>query len=176
MAMGGRKKGLDARVAGTLSEMPRHPRVEPLTVRSLVQKKASRPLCVSVDATVLSALNLMAEHDAGAVLAMDEARVIGIFSERDYARVAIRGAETRTLRDAMTPCGAQGSVTDTVQECLRQMKERRLQYLPVLEGSEVVAVLSREEVLEEMVDYLERVFKEYDLDQRIVNLRGTYSC
>ncbi len=170
------RKGLDARVAGMLSEMPRHPRVEPLTVKSLVRKRPSKPLCVSADATVLSALKLMAEHDTGAVPVVDDGRVIGILSERDYVRSAIRSAETLAVRDVMTSCGVQAKVTDSVQDCLRQMKEQRLQYIPVLEASEVVAVLSREEVLDEMVIYLEKVFREYELDQRIVNLRGTYSC
>jgi CBS domain-containing protein len=175
MGMGGRK-GLDGRVAGKLSEMPRHPRVEPLTLKSLIQKRGSKPSAVSADATPLSAVKLMAEQDAGAVLVMDDGHVVGIFSERDYTRSAIRSEGASEVRDVMTPCGVQAKVTDSVQDCLRHMKENRLRYLTVAEGREVVAVLSQEEILDGMIGYLEEVFRECEMDRQIVNLRGTYSC
>jgi CBS domain-containing protein len=173
------RKVLDARVAGTQFEIPRHPRVEPLTVKSLLLKRPSRLHCLSADATSLEALRLMAEHNIGAVLVLDGGRLIGMFSERDYARSSIRAAElapAMPLHEVMTPCDIFANLTDCVQECLSLMIDNRLRYLPVQDGDNLIAMLSLEEVLKEMVAYLERVFKENELDQQIVYLRGSYSC
>jgi CBS domain-containing protein len=170
---------LDARVGGTQYEIPRHPRVEPLTVKSVLRKMPSKLHCVSADATSLEALKILAEHDIGAVLVLDGGRLIGIFSERDYARSSIRATELPTaipLREVVTPCDIFAKLTDSVQECLSLLMENHLRYLPVQEGGNLIAMLSREDFLNEMVAYLERVFKEKELDQQIVFLRGTYSC
>jgi CBS domain-containing protein len=121
----------------------------------------------------------MAEHDVGAVLVLDGGRLIGIFSERDHVRGSIRAAHSVTqipLRDVMTPCDVFASPTDTAHECLSLMSEKRLRYLPVREGETLIAILSLEDILKEMVAYLERVFKESELDQQVASLRGTYSC
>jgi CBS domain-containing protein len=167
---------LNSRVAGTHGEIPRHPRVEPLTVRSILRRSSSVPHCVQADASSLEALKIMVEHEVGAVLVLDGTRLIGIFSERDHARASIRPATHIPMRDMMTPCDVCASPTDTPQKCLSLMSENRLRYLPVREGENLIAILSLEDLLTEMVAYLERVFKEYELDQQVVSLRGTYSC
>jgi CBS domain-containing protein len=170
---------LDARVAGTQLDVPRHPRVEPLTVKSVLQKKRSELHCVRADATSLEALKLMAEHDIGAVLVLDGGRLTGIFSERDYARSSIRTTRLATampLREVMTSCDIFANLTDSVQRCLSLMIQNRLRYLPVQEGNNLIAMLSLDHLLNERIAYLERVFKENELDQQIVFLRGTYSC
>jgi CBS domain-containing protein len=173
------RKVLDARVAGTQFEIPQHPRLEPLTVKSVLQKRPSKLHCARVDATSLEALQLMAEHDVGAVPVLDGGRLIGIFSERDYARSSIRATQLATaipLREVMTACDIFANLTDSVPKCLGLMSENRLRYLPVQDGGNLIAMLSRDDFLDEMVAYLERVFKENELDQQIVFLRGTYSC
>lgn len=173
------RKVLDARVAGTEFEVPRHPRVEPITVNSILQKRPSKPHCISGDATSLEALTLMAEHDVGAVLVLDGGRLVGMFSEREYARSSIRATQLPTampVREVMTPCDIIANVTDSAHKCLSLMLENRLQYLPVQEKGKLIAMLSLDDLLNETVAYLERVFKENELDQQIVFLRGTYSC
>jgi CBS domain-containing protein len=170
---------LDARVAGTQFESPRHPRVEPLTVKSVLQKSPSRLHCVRADATSLEALKLMAEYDIGAVLVLDAGRLIGIFSERDYARSSIRATQLAAaipLHEVMTSCDIFANLTDSAQKCVSLMVENRLHYLPVKEKDNLIGVLSLDDFLKEMVAYLERVFKENELDQQIVFLQGTYSC
>jgi CBS domain-containing protein len=173
------RKVLNARVAGTQFDTPRHPRVEPLTVESVLRKRAPKLHCIGADATSLDALKLMAEHDIGAVPVMDGGRLVGLFSERDYARASIRAAELPTatpLREVMTACNIFAAPNDSVQTCLNLMVDNGLHYLPVRDGDNLIAMLSLEDFLYEMVANLERVFKENELDQQIVFLRGTYSC
>jgi CBS domain-containing protein len=173
------RKVLNARVAGTQFEIPRHPRVEPLTVKSILQNKPSKLHCVRADATSLEALKLMAEHDIGAVLVLDGGGLIGIFSERDYAHSSIRTTQLTTatpVRELMTSCDVFANLTDSVYKCLSLMSENRLRYLPVQESGNLIAMLSLDDLLNEKVSYLEKVFKESELDQQIIFLRGTYSC
>jgi CBS domain-containing protein len=170
---------LDARVAGTQFEIPRHPRVDPLTVKSVLHKGPPRLLCVRADATSLEALKLMAEHDIGAVPVLDGSRFIGIFSERDYVRSSIQTTQLATnipLLEGMKSCDIFANLSDSVRTCLSLMIENRLRYLPIQEDGNLIAVLSLDDLLSEMVAYLERVLKENELDHQIVFLRGTYSC
>lgn len=173
------RKVLDERVSGTRFDIPRHARVGLPTVKSLLPKISSKFPCVGADATVLQALTLMAEKDIGAIPVLEAGRLTGFFSERDYARNSVMKAPclpTQLVREIMTPCSVFASLTDSVQACLNLVTEHRLHYLPVLDSGNLVAVLSLEDLLKELVAYLERVFKENELDQQIVLLRGTYSC
>jgi CBS domain-containing protein len=148
-------------------------------VKSVVNKRSSTLHWVRADATALDALQMMAEHDLGAVPVLDGGRLIGLFSERDYARRTIGAAQlpaSMPLRAVMTTCDIFAKLSDSVQECVGAMIEHHLRYMPVRDGDTLVAVLSLDEFLYEMVAYLERVFKENELDQQIVFLRGTYSC
>ena len=121
----------------------------------------------------------MAEHDAGAVLVLDGGRMIGIFSERDYARTSIQATRLPTaisVREMMTSCNLFARLTDSVHDCLERMAQNRVRYLPVQEGSGFVAMLSLDHLLQETVVYLEKVFRANEMDQQIIFLRGTYSC
>lgn len=172
-------KTLEARAKGTQFDVPRHPRVEPLMVRSVLRDKPSELHCVEADAPSLVALRLMAEHNIGSVLVMNGERLGGIFSERDYARVSARVgplAVTTPVHEAMTPCHVFVTPMDSVQRCLSLMSEEGLRYLPVTEAGEFIALLSADDLLSEMVAHHQRVFKANELDQQILFLRGTYSC
>lgn len=165
------QKVLAARVAGTQFESPRHPRVEPLTVKSVLQQNPSRVHCVDVNATSLDALKIMAEHNIGAVLVSDGGRVVGTFSERDYARASIQATKSSTdiqLREMMTACDIVASLTDSVQACLGLMMENHLRYLPAQGGDNTIALLTFDDLLMGKVAYLEKVFKENEIDRQIV--------
>jgi CBS domain-containing protein len=140
---------------------------------------ASTPQGIRADASTGEALQVMAERDLGALPVLDGGRFIGIFSERDHARSCTRQANegmTTPVREVMTPCDGLASLTDSVQECLHRMTEKHLRYLPVQVEGGAVALLSIDDLLGEMVTYLERVCREKELDQQVAALRGTYSC
>ncbi len=114
--------------------------------KQLLQDKL-RPgiFAVSPDSTVFQALQLMAEKDIGALLVMENEILVGIFSERDYARkVVLQGktsASTR-IRDIMTAKVVFARPDSSIDECMALMSERRIRHLPVMENNKVVGVLS----------------------------------
>jgi predicted transcriptional regulator len=80
------------------------------------------------------------------------------------------------IRELIAASDISVGLADSVQTCLNLMSENHLRYLPVMEAGHPVALLSLEDFLGEMVTYLERVFKENEVDHRIAFLSGTYSC
>ena len=115
------------------------------TVRQLLDAKGGRVIAIAPEEPVLEAIQLMADHHIGAVLVMRGEELLGILSERDYARkVILKGrssAETAAWEIMSSPVQ---SVTpnDTVHTCMRLMTERRFRHLPVVEADRVVGMLS----------------------------------
>lgn len=138
------------------------------TVRQLVQDKGAAVYTVSPDTTVFGALEVMAERDVGALVVVEEGRVAGVFSERDYARKVIllgRGSRDLPVRDVMTTEVVTVAPEQTVADCMRSMTDNRIRHLPVLEdgrlaglvsiGDVVKAVMSEQEFLiEQLQEYI----------------------
>lgn len=109
--------------------------------------KAKRPALwtISPDATVFQAIQMMAEKDVGALLVMESGKLVGIFSERDYTRKIIlhgRSSRETTLREVLTSQVISVPPSETVEHSLQLMTSRRIRHLPVVEGDEVVGVIS----------------------------------
>ncbi|CUA85313.1 MULTISPECIES: CBS domain-containing protein [Gulbenkiania] len=133
------------------------------TVRQLLDNKKQHagPIAIAPEATVFQALELMAEHDIGAVLVMEGKNVVGIFSERDYARRIILQGRTSTgtpVRDIMTSRVLFVRPENTVDDCMALMSEKRIRHLPVLdEGGEVCGVLSIGDLVRATIEEQEHV-------------------
>ncbi len=115
------------------------------TVGELVQAKGHGVWSIGPDATVYEALELMAQKDVGALMVMEGSRLVGILSERDYARkVVLKGRFSREtpVREIMTERVSYACPEDTIEECLALMAEARLRYLPVFEGNRLAGVIS----------------------------------
>jgi CBS domain-containing protein len=149
--------------------------VELPTLRSILEKRPPTLYSVDVSARVPDALKMLLEQDVGAILVLDAGRVVGIFSERDYVRNSSAPATIR-VGDVMSSCVTSGALTDSAHAWSRRMIEEHLRYLPILEKGNPIALLAREDLLSAMLAYLERVFKENELDRQIASLQGTYSC
>ncbi len=111
----------------------------------LKSKPASRILSIAPMQSVYAGLELMAQHEIGALLVLSEGRLVGIFSERDYARKGIlRGHASREtqVQEIMTSPVVFVSPQHTVDECLAVMTEHHFRHLPVLQGNAVVGVVS----------------------------------
>jgi CBS domain-containing protein len=111
----------------------------------LKQKAFNKILPISPEQTVREALTLMAEHDVGALLVMSGPKLVGILSERDYARRGIlmgHQSHDTKVRDLMTSPVVSITRRHTVDDCMNLMTEGHFRHLPVLEGDEVVGIIS----------------------------------
>jgi CBS domain-containing protein len=111
----------------------------------LKQKDNNRVLTISPEQTVYEALEVMAEHGVGALLVLSNQRLVGIVSERDYARKGIlkgHPARETQVHQIMTSPVLFVSPQQTVDECMTMMTERRIRHLPVLQDEKVVGMIS----------------------------------
>lgn len=116
------------------------------TLKQLLEEKGGLPVVVSPKDSVYHALSVMADNDVGAVLVMDGEKLIGIFTERDYARkVILLGKNSRDTRieEIMTQKVAYVTPANSLEECMSLMTQHRFRHLPVLdENQEVIGVVS----------------------------------
>lgn len=115
------------------------------TVRQLLDAKSPAIHAVPPDAPVIDAIRLMADAHIGAVLVMDGPQLAGILSERDYARKVVlqgRSSADTPVHAIMTARVITTRPEDTADHCMRLMTHHRIRHLPVMEGDEVVGVLS----------------------------------
>ena len=116
------------------------------TVRKLVDEKPGTKLhTIPSDATVLAALQIMEEANTGAVLVSEDEKIVGIFTERDYAREGeVKGkfAKDTIVRDVMTSQMVMIRPETTLQECAELMRQYRVRHLPVLEKDRVIGMVS----------------------------------
>ena len=116
-----------------------------VTVRQLLNQKGAAVRSINPDATVFDAIARMAEHDIGSLLVMDGDEVIGIITERHYARdVVLKGkaSPTTPVCDIMERRVVFVGPDQTVEQCMVLMSDKRVRHLPVLEGKKVVGILS----------------------------------
>jgi len=120
------------------------------TVGVLLAGKDSAVWSISPNATVFEAIQLMADKSVGALPVVDNSRLVGIISERDYARkVTLKGRSSKDtpVRDIMTQELLTATPSDSIAECIRVMTEKRVRHLPVLEGNEMIGIVSIGDVL-----------------------------
>ena len=117
-----------------------------LTVEHILQSKPQHiTYTITPEATVLEAISLMADKGIGALIVTEEDKVVGIVSERDYARkVALmeRSSYDTCVADIMTSKVLTVERKNTVQECLNLMTDRHLRHLPVVEDSQLIGLVS----------------------------------
>ncbi len=125
------------------------------TVRDLLAGKPAAVHAIAPDEPVLEAIQMMADRSIGAVLVMRGRELVGILSERDYARkVILRGrssAETQVWEIMSTPVTTIAP-EDSVNTCMMLMTEKRIRHLPVVSGGEVVGVLSIGDLVKSVIE------------------------
>jgi CBS domain-containing protein len=115
------------------------------TASDILKSKGHSVWWVSPSDAVLHALGVMAEHDVGAVLVLDGEKLVGLFSERDYARKVVlagRSSKDSPVRDVMTSHVICVAPDRTIDECMAVMTDKRVRHLPVLDHKHVVGVVS----------------------------------
>ena len=115
------------------------------TVQQIIQKKGDTTYSVAPDTTVLQALKLMAERNVSAVLVTEGERLVGIFTERDYARkVVLKGLASKDTKvgDLMTQNVLTISPSHTVDDCMAIMTNNHIRHLPVVDHGVLAGIIS----------------------------------
>ena len=115
------------------------------TVAEILRDKGSEVWSISPDDVILNALTIMATKRIGALLVMEQGKLVGIVSERDYARkVALEGRSSRESKvsEIMSHKVLCARPDQTVQECMALMSDMRARYLPILDHEKIIGVVS----------------------------------
>ncbi len=143
------------------------------TVRELLKDKPENVWTVSPRDSVYKALQLMADKDVGAVLVVENETLVGIFTERDYARKVIlkaKASRDTSVGELMTEAVLFVRLEQKVEECMALMTEKRVRHLPVLENERLIGVISIGDVVRKRIS--EHEFLIHQLENYITGGRS----
>lgn len=125
------------------------------TIGSLLAEKGGEVFGIAPDASIFEALELMAEKNVGAVIVLDDGGLVGILSERDYARkIALKGrtSGTTTVSEIMTTSVSTVSPNASVDDCMEMMTTGRFRHLPVVDEGQLVGVISIGDIVKAVIE------------------------
>ena len=140
------------------------------TVRTILQKKGKDIWYVSPESSVYEALQLMAKKEIGAVLVIKDEIIVGIMSERDYARkVILKGKYSKEImvKEIMSTKVIYVNTTLSVEECMALMINKRIRHLPVIEDGKLFGIISIGDVVKAVIED-----KEFLIDQLVHYITG----
>jgi signal-transduction protein with cAMP-binding, CBS, and nucleotidyltransferase domain len=150
-----------------------------LQYRTLEQILADKPFkacAVGPDDSVFAALELMANKNIGFVVVQENEKMVGVLSERDYARkVILLGRSSRDLpvREIMTAKVVTVTPEHTVPQCMALMHANNFRHLPVVSADKVLGVLSIRDLLKETVAHHERLIRDMELERLTMSSGGS---
>ena len=125
------------------------------TVSNILQTKSNITISISPDTIVFNALEIMVEKNVSALLVMENEKLVGIFSEKDYARkVILKGKSSRETRigEIMTGELITVSPDTTIDECMRLMTNKFIRHLPVVEDGNLIGIISIGDVVKHIIE------------------------
>ena len=123
-------------------------------VNQLLKGRDSTLYHVAPDVMVLDALQLLADYGVGAMVVMEQDRLVGVFSERDYTRkVALQGRNSRDtpVADIMTRDVVSVSPTTGTRTCMALMSQKKIRHLPVVDGGRVLGMISIHDIMDDII-------------------------
>jgi CBS domain-containing protein len=126
-----------------------------MTLDQVLNRKGRSVHAIRPAAPVIEAIRLMAENHIGALLVMESDRLVGILSERDYARkVVLRGRSSATtaVKEIMTAQAITATPESSVEDAMREMTEHRIRHLPVVKNDQVLGVVSIGDLVKCVID------------------------
>ena len=131
----------------------------------LNEKKHKELISIAPDRPVFDALVILAEYKIGALAIMQGDKLVGIFSERDYAREIVlqgRSSKTTQIREVMSTKLITGKPSDLVDAAMSIMSEKRIRHLPILDGDKVLGMLSLGDLVKETITYQQYLIKQLE--------------
>lgn len=131
----------------------------------LDSKKHKEVISLAPHRPVFDALVVLAEYKIGALVVLEGEKLVGIFSERDYAReVILKGKSSKTtqISDVMTTKVLTGKPNDTVEQAMSIMAEKHIRHLPVVDNDKVVGMLSMGDLVKETITYQQNLIKQLE--------------
>ncbi len=125
-------------------------------VAEIIKLKGNGVFTISPNITVFEALKILAEKNIGALVVTEQDKVVGIFSERDYARkIILKGKSSidTTVSELMTKDVLYVSASDSIDDCMALMSENHIRHLPVIEEEKLVAVISIGDVVKHIIKH-----------------------
>ena len=141
------------------------------TVKEIIDSKGKDIWSVTPDTTVFEALKLMAEKEIGAVIVIKDSKVVGVMSERDYARkVVLHGKSSvqLTVGEIMSDKVLFIDISRSVEDCMALMINKRIRHLPVFDENNLVGFISIGDVVKAIIDE-----KEFFIDQLVHYIKDT---
>jgi CBS domain-containing protein len=135
------------------------------SIRQLLQSKSGELCTIDPDASVFDALKLMAEKNIGALLVVKNDKLVGIVSERDYARkVVLQGKSSHDtpVKEIMTERAVCVQPDKSVEECMALMTDKHIRHLPVIENEKLLGVLSIGDLVKETISEQEFMIKQLE--------------
>src|SRR5687768_16256722 len=135
------------------------------SLKQLLSAKGSQVYSIRPDAKVIEALQLMAQKDVGALVVMEGDKLVGILSERDYARKVIllgRSSQDVPVREIMTPGVITVDPSVSVEECMDLVTRKRIRHLPVCEDGTLIGVVSIGDLVKEVIAEQEQTIKQLE--------------
>jgi len=142
------------------------------TVQIILQSKSGDVFAVAPEDSVFEALKIMADKDIGGVLVMKDGQLVGIFSERDYARKVIlagKASKSLAVSEVMTRSVLYVTPETTIEECMALITEKRVRHLPVLEGDRLIGIITIGDVVKKIIS-----LQQFTINQLEKYIAGDY--
>jgi len=120
------------------------------SVRAVIDEKAELPPSITPDDTVYEAIARMSELAVGALVVLENDQIVGIISERDYARkIILKGRTSRDarVREIMTVDVVTAATTDTVDHCMKLLSKHHIRHLPIVEDDKIVGLINSDDLI-----------------------------
>lgn len=131
----------------------------------LEEKQIQEIISISPEKMVFEALVIMAEKHIGALAVIENGKLVGIFSERDYAReVALKEKKSKTtsISEVMTSKLIYGQANDLVDTAMNTMSNKRIRHLPVMDGNNMIGMLSIGDLVKATIEYQEELINQLE--------------
>lgn len=134
-------------------------------IKQVLQGKGHDVWSIDPEASVLDALSLMADKEVGALAVTQADKLVGVVTERDYARKVVlqgRSSKSTKIKDIMTSRVAYARPDQTVEECMAVMTDKRIRHLPVMDGEKLLGIISIGDLVKSIIEEQQQVIEQLE--------------